>query len=132
MVNNKDPGTLWIGRDRLGNVGDEIVFGAGRSHGGGEDASRGHFKVRHQTLGPMARVFKFLEFNEPRPRGPGGMGPLQGLDGGLFIGAEYVDPRRMQCGSLGIQLAHGGHLSVKLLRGLGAVIVEPVPGQMWS
>src|SRR4029450_5090040 len=117
---------------RLGSGGDEMFFGAGRSHSGGEDASRGHFKVRYQTLGPMARVFKLLEFNEPRPRGPGGMGPLQGLNGGLFIRAENVDPHRLQGGGLGIQRAHGGHLSVKLLRGLGAVIVEPVPGQMRS
>lgn len=122
LIGNENPGPGFIRRHSLGNVVDEIHFGACVADGRGELLACRHFVIGDQTLRAVTNVFVFLPRATSRLSGDTrlcrfrGRGALQRLDTGLFIRTDQVDALRVQHGRGSVVVAHGGDLRVELRR----------------
>ena len=90
----------------------------------------GDLKMGPAGLGPMPAIFLCRSFHHVWPHGTCGRRPLQRLYPGLLLCADPMAPLALQGLGLGIQRAHGPPVSIALLGGLRALIVEPVSPRM--
>jgi hypothetical protein len=110
LISDKDPRSLRVGLDGLGDVSSKVGFGARGSNAGSNDLSSGHVKIGDQTLGAMAAVFEFFSFDVTGLQRQRGVKPLEGLDAGHLIGTRHMRARRSECRGRLIHLTHGADL----------------------
>src|SRR5712692_1995092 len=126
LIGDKDPGSLWVSLDRLGDVSSEVGFGARRSNAGSHDLSSSHIQIGHQRLGAMPLVFKFLAFDMTRLHGERWVETLECLDAGHLISARHMRTRSGQHRSCLIDLTHRADLLSEFGRVVGRWS-EPIP-----
>ena len=110
LIGDKDPAGFWIGLDRLGNVRDEVGFGARGSDAGSNHLTGGHVEIGDQTQGAMAFIFEFLSLDVTGQHRQRGVEAFEGLDAGHLIGAGHMRTRRSKRGGRFIDLTHGADL----------------------
>ncbi len=129
LVGDKDPGGLWIGLDRLDDVGSEVGFGTRGSHAGSHDLSGGHIQGGNQTPGAVSVVFKFLSLYVTGLHGQRRVETFEGLDASHLIGARHMRPRYSKRRSGLVHLTHGANLR-RQFSGVVGGWSEPIPLQM--
>lgn len=133
LVGDENPFRWGIGLDGLGNVVDEIHFGARVANGRSHLLARGDFVIGDQALRPVADVFVFVPRTASRLSGHSGLrgfgrrGAFQRLNASLFIGTDQVDALGVQLRRGLVHVAHRFDLRVELRR-IPLRRVEPTLG----
>lgn len=125
LIGDEDPSRLRVRLDGLGNVSDEVGFGARGSQAGCDDLAGGHLQIGDQAEGAMPFIFEFLSLDMTRQHRQGRMKPLKGLDAGHLIGAYHMRPLRRKRGGRFIDLTDRADLFGQL-RGIVGRWSEPV------
>ena len=125
-IHDKHPCCFRSECDGALNVGNEIFFSPGGSHGRRNHVPGCHLKVRDQRLGAMTNVFKFHSFHASRLHRAGRMGTFNSLNTRLLIRADNVHPLLSQWLRVLIQPTDGLYGRVKVLRVLCPFMIEPV------
>src|ERR1019366_2028227 len=110
LVSHKNPGSFWIGLDRLFNVGSKIFFCAPWSNCGSNNLTCSNLKIRNQALCAMADIFKLFALNVTRQHWQRGMEPFESLHPSYLVTTHYMCSLLMKRGSCLVDLAHGADL----------------------
>lgn len=135
LVGHENPTPGLIGRDGLGNVVDEIHFGARVANRRRELFARRHFVIGDQALRTVTNVFVFVARASSRSSGDAGLcgfgrsRTFQRLDAGLFIRTHHMNALRVQSRRGFVHFAHRFDLCVELRR-IPLRRVEPTFGVM--
>lgn len=122
LIGNENPRAVFVCRDGLGDVVDEIRFGARGTDGWGDLFAGRHFVIGDEALRAVTQVFVLDARTPSRLSRDTGLRRLrrrdafQGLDAGLFIRTDDMRALRVQCWRGGIKLADGFDLCVELRR----------------
>ena len=95
----------------LGNVNHKVIFGATLSQTGGNNLTRGHFKVGNQANRSMTDILRRLSLNLlgfDRNRIS-----LNGLDASFLVAGNQMDALGVQVLGVGVQLTNLVDLLVK-------------------
>lgn len=112
LVGDENPGPVFIRRDGLRDVVDEIHFRARVTDAGSHLFAGRHFVIGDQALRTVPQVFVLVPRTASgasragRLRGFRRRGTLQRLDAGLFIRTDDMSALRVQRGRGGVQFAH--------------------------
>lgn len=122
LVGHENPTPGFIGRNGLGNVVDEIYFGACVANRWSELFAGRHFVIGDQALRTVTNVFVFVARTASRLSGDAGLcgfgrsRTFQRLDAGFFIRTHYVNALRVQSRRGFVDFAHRFDLRVELRR----------------
>ncbi len=94
LISDKDPGSVRIGLEGLGDVSGKVGFGARGSNAGSHDVSGRDIQVGDQTLRAMAAIFKFLSLDVTRLHGQRGVEAFKCLDASHLSGTCHMRARR--------------------------------------
>ena len=95
LIGDKEPRGLWVGLDGLGDMGDEVGFGARGSNTGSHDLAGSYLQVGDEALRTMSLLFEFLAFDVTRQEVQRWVESLEGLDASHFIRAHHM--RALSC-----------------------------------
>jgi len=129
MIGDEGPVSERVGGDSLGNMGREIVLGAGRTNGWGDDLTGDDVQISNQGLGTMPNILEFDPGHRARFHGQGRIFTFQGLDTRHFIGTQDVLALLGQDRRCSVQVAqcHDGLVKGHRVFGIGVQpIVDPM------
>lgn len=129
LISDKDPLALGIGRHRLANVCDKILFSAGIADRGTNHLTGRDLEIGDQRLGSMPDLFELDGLGAAWPHRAGWVEPLQRLNPGFFINTDQMNPRLMEFFRLMIEFTDRAYL---LPEGglIVDLMVQPILGTM--
>ena len=125
LIDDKEPRSLRIGGDGVGNMRRKVFLGSSWPNGGRHHFPRHHVEVRDQALRPVAQVFILGALDQAWFHRQGGGGTLQRLSPSLLIRTDDMSPLLGHGWCMLIHCTHGSHLGGKS-DGVIRLGVEPV------
>ena len=110
LVGDKEPGSLRIGGDSLGDMGCNVGFGAGRPNARRNDLPSSDLKIGDQAQGSMAYVCELPAFGLAGLHRLGRRAALQRLYPGHFITTDHPHPPDGQQDGIGVDRTEGADL----------------------
>jgi hypothetical protein len=130
VIDHQDPGRLSLRLDCLGDVRGTVGRRTGRTNGRCDDSAGGPLNVGQQRWRAMTDGRTCTPGNPAWPRGAGRVEPYSSVDAGCCLGPDPLEALGLALGGRRRQGAHRVALGITRRGGLGAVMMEPVPGSL--